>query len=205
MKILVIDDHPVVCHGIRAVFARDAGVTIVDAGDATAALAMARAETFDLYILDIKLNHGSGLEVLRRLKAYDRTARVLVYTAAAEPALASRAIRSGALGYVTKAASLEELREGIRHVANNERFVDSEMSCKVSIYCTGTEDGISRLNDRELEILRLLGEGRSLQQIASECGFAYKTIANTCSRIKDKLDMRRTSELIRFYMEPLRV
>jgi len=81
------------------------------------------------------------------------------------------------------------------------RYLDAAMSAKVSVYCTTTEDGLNKLTDRELEVLRLLGEGRSLQQVANEIGAAYKTVANVSSRIKDKLDLRRTSDLIRFYLE----
>ncbi|WP_439543253.1 response regulator transcription factor [Hyphomicrobium sp.] len=204
MKILVVDDHAVIRNGIRQLFAREPDVYIFEASDAKSAIPIARDMKPDLVILDMKLNGVSGIEVLRRIKAHDRAAKVLIFTAYADPAMASRAIRTGAFGYVTKSSPLEVLRDAISQVMKGERYVDASMSEKVSLFCATSEDALNKLTNREQEILRLLGEGKSLQQVATEMGSAYKTIANASSRIKEKLDLCRTSDLIRFYMENYR-
>ena len=89
-----------------------------------------------------------------------------------------------------------------RYSCHGRRYLDSSpIIGKVFAFCAATEKGLERLNKRELEILRLLADGMSPTQVADELGITYKTVANTKWRIKDKLDLRKTADLIRFYLE----
>ena len=118
-----------------------------------------------------------------------------------EPIYASRAIKAGAHGYVCKSASAEELTTAVVKVSEGHRYLDSSMAGELALSNIRTDDPLRKLTNREIEILRLLGDGKSLQGIADTLGIAYKTVANSCGRLKEKLDLPRTSDLIRFSIE----
>ena len=165
------------------------------------ALATARKENPDVVVLDINLEGASGLELLRRLRIESPAVRVLMFSMHAEPIYANRALKAGAYGYVCKSAGAEELTTAVMRVADGERYLDSTMAGELVMSSVRAEDPLRKLTNREIEILRMLGEGKSLQGIADAIGIAYKTVANSCGRIKEKLDLPRTSDLIRFSIE----
>jgi DNA-binding NarL/FixJ family response regulator len=118
-----------------------------------------------------------------------------------EPIYASRAIEAGAYGYVSKSAAAEELAVAVKRVAEGQRYLDSTIAGELVLSNIRLEDPLRKLTNREVEILRLLGDGNSLQGIADTLGIAYKTVANSCSRLKEKLGLQRTADLIRFSIE----
>jgi DNA-binding NarL/FixJ family response regulator len=118
----------------------------------------------------------------------------------ADPAYASRALRSGAVGFVGKSASADELIEAVKAAAAGQRYIDRRLASEMVLNPV-EGDPLSSLTNRETEILRLLGEGKSLNEIANTFGIAYKTVANTCTRLKEKLGVDRTADLIRISLE----
>lgn len=201
MKILIVDDHAVVRQGIQRLLSSLPNAAIFEAATAHEALAAARKERPDVIILDINLEGASGLELLRRLRIEMPAVRVLMFSMHAEPIYANRALKAGAYGYVCKSASAEELTTAVLRVLEGERYLDSTLAGELVMSSVRAEDPMRNLTNREIEILRMLGEGKSLQGIADAIGIAYKTVANSCGRIKEKLDLPRTSDLIRFSIE----
>ena len=201
MKILVVDDHAVVREGIRRLLATISGAEIHEAANAQDALSLSRSVAPDVIVLDINLDGSSGLELLRRLKADNITARIVMFTMHSEPSYAMRALKAGAAGYVSKSAEAGELVTAVRKIASGDRYLDRSMASELVFSAAFTEDPLHKLSNREVEILRLLGEGKSLAEIASTFGIAYKTVANSCSRLKEKLGVERTADLIRLSVE----
>ncbi len=203
MKILGVDDHAVVREGVLRLLAAlpDAEVTGVES--AQEALARFKAQPYDVYVLDINLKDSSGLELLRRLRIERPGARVVIFSMYSEIAYAMSARRAGALGYVSKSAPAEELLAAVKKAARGEAFVDEQTAHELADASLAPADAVKLLSNRELEILRLLGEGKSLSDIADTLGIAYKTVANTSSRIKEKLGLDRTGDLIRLAIETL--
>jgi two-component system invasion response regulator UvrY len=201
MKILMIDDHVVVREGVRRLLQTVPGASIVEASDADEAMTAFREEQPDIVLLDLNLPGVGGLELLRRLKGEKASVRVIIFSMHADPLYASRALQSGARGYVSKGASAEELVLAVQRVAEGGRYVDREIASELAIGQSLGQDPMQQLTMREIEILRLLGEGRSLSGIAEALGVAYKTIANSCALIKDKLGVDRTADLIRLSIE----
>ena len=198
MKTLLVDDHAIVRDGLKRLLI-DLGVgPIVEADTGRAAVALARTERPELVILDLNLPDLGGLEVLSRLLREDRAVRVLVLTMHAEPLYASRALQAGAKGYVSKASSPAEITAAIQAVARGEGYVEAKVAQAIAL---GAQTAFDNLSGRDLEILRLLAEGRSLGEIAAALGVAYKTAANSCTQLKDKLGVSRTGELIRMAVE----
>jgi DNA-binding NarL/FixJ family response regulator len=201
MKILLVDDHIVVREGVRRLLSGIGGIDLREAASGDAALEMFGKERPDLVLLDLNLTGIGGLELLRRLLALDEKVRVVVFSMHAEPIYAARALRLGARGYVSKSAGAEELVTAVKRVAEGGRYVEQEIAGELAFSELSAEDPLQQLTTREIEILRLLGEGNSLTEIAQSIGVAYKTVANTCSIIKSKLGVERTADLIRVSME----
>ncbi len=201
MKILLVDDHIVVREGVRRLLAGIGNTDLREAASGDEALQMYAKERPDLVLLDLNLTGIGGLELLRRLLAQDEKARVVVFSMHAEPIYAARALRLGARGYVSKSAGADELVTAVRRVAEGGRYVEQEIASELAFSELSAQDPLQQLTTREIEILRLLGEGNSLTEIAQSIGVAYKTVANTCSMIKSKLGVERTADLIRVSLE----
>lgn len=152
-------------------------------------------------LLDINLPGIGGLELLGRLLLLDKTARVIIFSMHAEAVYAGRAMEAGAMGYVSKNAAPDEVLVAIRKVADGGRYIENEIAQDMALQPAPGGDLMKQLTERDLEILRLLGEGRSLAEIAEALGVGYKTIANTSSQIKGKLGVTRTADLIRLSIE----
>ena len=201
MKILLVDDHMVVREGVRRLLSDMEGVQIYEAASGEEALDLFAKERPELVLLDLNLTGIGGLELLRRLLAEDEKVHVVVFSMHAEPIYAARALRLGARGYVSKSAGADELITAVKRVAEGGRYVEREIAGELAFTQLSTDDPLQQLTTREIEILRLLGEGNSLTEIAQATGVAYKTVANTCSIIKSKLGVERTADLIRVSME----
>ena len=201
MKILLVDDHIVVREGVRRLLAGIGGIEVREAASGEEALRMFNEERPDLVLLDLNLVGIGGLELLRRLLALDEKVRVVVFSMHAEPIYAARALRLGARGYVSKSAGAEELVTAVKRISEGGRYVEQEIASELAFSELSANDPLQQLTTREIEILRLLGEGNSLTEIAQSIGVAYKTVANTCSIIKSKLGVERTADLIRVSIE----
>jgi two-component system, NarL family, invasion response regulator UvrY len=201
MKILIIDDHAIVRGGLRRLLTTLPAVEIGEAANGKDALILFRILKPDLVILDLNLPGVGGLELLRRLLTEDPGVRILVFSMHAEPLYAAKALQSGALGYVSKSAAPDELLLAVRRIAEGGRYIENELAQELALQPAPRALSLDHLSEREVEILRLLGDGRSLTEIADSLGIAYKTVANTCGQIRLKLGVARTADLIRLSIE----
>lgn len=199
-NILIVDDHAIVRSGIRRLLASLENVKLDEAENGEAALALAERTPYQLLILDLNLPGLGGPELLRRLLKANPDLRVLVFSMIAEPVYVNRALHAGARGYVSKNAAPEELLSAIHAVMAGQLYVEHELALELDSQ-NPDETYLRALTNRDLEIMRLLAQGRSLTQIAQTLGVAYKTVANTCSLIKEKLGLATTADLIRLSIE----
>jgi DNA-binding NarL/FixJ family response regulator len=201
MKVLVVDDHAVVRDGLRRLLVALPNVEIFDAATGREALTFVQRQAPDLILLDLQLPGIGGIELLRRLLLISPAARILVFSMHAESMYAARALQAGARGYVSKNASPEELQTALQRVIDGGRYVEREIAQELAVHGPVDADPWNKLTERDLEILRLLSEGRSLAQIAAAIGVSYKTVANVCTQIKAKLGVTRTADLVRLSIE----
>jgi two-component system, NarL family, invasion response regulator UvrY len=198
VRVLIVDDHPVVRAGLCRLLAAEPDVEVREAADGREALRLYREQRPTLVILDLNLPGLGGLEVLERLKAADPEAHILILSMHDDDTHVTRALQAGAMGYVTKNADPEELLEAIARVSRGDTYIEREIAeALVFASLKASPHPLQNLSSRDLEILRLLAEGRSLSQIADTLGIGYKTAANNCTRIKAKLGATNTAELIR--------
>jgi len=201
MKLLIVDDHAVVRQGVCRLLSSLSAISIYEAASAAEALGLFRTHRPNVVLLDLNLVNSSGFELLRRLLLEDRAVRVLVLSMHAEPVYVAHALKAGARGYVSKSAAADELVTAIRQVAQGGRYIEREIASQLVFAQYSADDPLQQLSTREVDILRLLGEGKSLAAIAQTLGVTYKTIANSCSAIKGKLGLERTADLIRLTFE----
>jgi two-component system, NarL family, invasion response regulator UvrY len=202
MRVLIVDDHPIVASGCRALLAGDSGIAILEASDAESGEGAFVAERPDICVLDINLPGVSGFELARRILLRDEAARIIIFSMNDDPIFAARAIEVGAKGYVSKAGDPCDLVEAIREVGKGGVYLPPAIARSVAFAGPAfARSPLSKLTSREIEILRLLSAGKSLSEIAWLVHASYKTIANTSSIIRQKLGLRSASELVRFAIE----
>ena len=202
MRILIVDDHRIVASGCRALFADDPEMVILDASDAESGERVYCEERPDICVLDINLPTVSGFELARRILERDASSRIIMFSMNDDPIFAARAIEIGAKGYVSKSGDPYDLVEAIREVGKGGTYLPAAIAQRIAFAGPAlTQNPLSKLTSREIEILRLLSAGKSLSEIAWMVHSSYKTIANTSSIMRQKLGLRTSAELVRFAIE----
>jgi DNA-binding NarL/FixJ family response regulator len=203
-SVLIIDDHPIVLQGCRRVL-EDAGVeTVLDARDLVSGYRMYRRHSPDVVIIDLALpgNGLAGLPLIQRIRSHDSRARILVFSMHSDPVIVARALQAGATGYVLKDTSSEELVTAFEKVRMGTPYLSNDLAMQVALVGT-RRDPLADLSPRELRTLGLLAEGKSYGRIADELNVSYKTVVNTCSQLKEKLNVKNLPELIRAAVQHL--
>ena len=196
-SILLADDMALVREGLAAICQGQPQYRVVgQCSEGAVALRMIETQKPDIAVLDLNLPGLSGFEALRRLRLAAPDTPILVFSMHSEPIYADRALEGGAMGYVSKSAPPDELLAAIDALLRGETYVEKDIAREISDGLAQSGDYLRRLTGRDLEILRLLAEGRTLTEIAQSLGVAYKTIANTCTRIREKLGVRSLAELV---------
>jgi len=205
-SVLVVDDHPIVLKGCRRVL-EDAGVErVLDAPDVVSGYRLYRRHVPDVVIIDLALQGSglAGLPLIQRIKAHDARARILVFSMHSDPVIVARALKAGATGYVLKDTSSEELLEAFEKVRAGTPYLSNGLAMEVALVGTGLRrDPLAELTARELRTLGLLAEGKSYGHIAAELNVSYKTVVNTCSQLREKLNAKNLPELIRAAVQHL--
>jgi DNA-binding NarL/FixJ family response regulator len=198
LRVLIVDDHPIVISGCRALLEADSRVEVREAQDGASGFAAFFDQSPDVAVIDINLPGHSGLELLRRILERAPEARLIVFSMNDDPVVAARAIEAGAKGYIAKNDDPALFAEAVRQVANGGLYLHPEMARQIAFLRAGANaNAISSLSPRELEVLRLLAAGHTMAQIADLLNVSYKTIANNCTQLKQKLGARSAMDLMR--------
>jgi DNA-binding NarL/FixJ family response regulator len=201
MQILIVDDHPVILSGCRAMLSPHPDMTVIDALDSAQGFQKYVETRPDVVVIDVNLPGMSGFALTRQILDHDPQARIIIFTMNDDPIFAARAIENGAKGYIGKCEDPARFVAAIRAVAAGETFLLPEMAQKLAFLDAGRRDFLTGLNARELEILRLLRAGKSMAEIAGIINVSYKTVANSCAVLKRKLGARTPLDLVRIAVE----
>jgi DNA-binding NarL/FixJ family response regulator len=202
IKVLIVDDHPVVLSGCKALFASDHSVKVDEAVDAKSGHRAFVSKKPDVTVIDINLPDVSGFELMRRIRKDDPEARIIMFSMNDDPAFVVRAVEMGAQGYVSKTDDPRLLVKAVRKVAAGDNFISPQLAEAVTFSGAAIKaNPASRMSARELEILRLLGRGDKIVEVAQALDISYKTVANTTSLLKQKLGAKNHSDLIRIAVE----
>jgi two-component system, NarL family, invasion response regulator UvrY len=202
VRVLIVDDHPIIVSGCRALLEGEPDVEVIEAQDGAAGITAFFNSKPDVGVIDINLPGYSGLELMRRILEREPEARLIIFTMNDDPTVAARAIQAGAKGYIAKNDDPALFAGAIKTVANGGRYLHPEMARRIAfLRAEPSPDAVSSLSARELEILRLLAAGRTMAQIADLLNVSYKTIANNCTQLKQKLGARSAMDLMRIALD----
>jgi DNA-binding NarL/FixJ family response regulator len=203
IKVLLVDDHPLVREGLVNLISQQADLQICgEAGNEPQALELIRTVQPHVAIVDISLESGSGIELIKSIKALFPAVMVLVLSMHDESLYAERALRAGARGYIMKREAAKKVIQATRSVLAGQLYVSDKIAALMAEkYIEGrsvaTASPIEQLSNRELEVFQLLGLGHNTRQIADHLHVGFKTVQAYYARIKEKLKLANATELLR--------
>jgi len=204
MRILICEDHKIVRDGLKQILQQLEGVSyIVEAGSGNEAFDQLKNQRFDILLLDISLPDRSGLEVLETVKATWPLTNVLILSMHPQEQYAIHALKRGASGYLTKETDAEELLIAIKYVSKGGKYISLSLAENIAhhIVKESPKQKYEQLSLREFEILIKLANGMSLQEIGKELFISGKTVSTYRSRIMEKMEFTKNTELTRYCIE----
>jgi DNA-binding NarL/FixJ family response regulator len=204
IRILLLDDHAVVGAGYRQLIDAEADMQVAaEASTSAQACELIRQQEIDVAVVDLSLKGDSGLEAIRRLRERQPDLKVLIFTMHAQESYALQALRAGALGYLTKDSDPEDMLDALRQVARGRRVFSGEIAQALlsDVARAGQGDLLDRLTPREFDVLRLVTSGETIGEIAQALHISEKTVFNTMSLVRQKLDVRSDFKLLRLAVE----
>jgi two-component system invasion response regulator UvrY len=203
IRVVIADDHAVVRKGLQKIISE--ADDLIFAGEAASAdelLTLLRTRPFDLVVLDLSLGPRSGIDVLKHIKSEFPRLPVLILSMHAEDLFAVRALRAGAAGYLPKEAAPEELLSAIRRIKSGGTYLSPATAQRIASDLVRREERATlpheRLSDREFEVFRLLGQGRSVTDIAHSLNLSVKTVSTHRTRILEKTGLSDNAEIVRY-------
>lgn len=203
-KVLIIDDHPIFCLGMTELINKEPDLVVCGAIESMKKSCAAIAELKpDLVIIDISLKDGNGLDLVQEVKKEYPGLPMLVLSMYDESLYAERALLAGAFGYIMKQEAIPKVVEAIRHVLKGDIYASSLVKEKVFKRLTNHTSADSKspldvLTNRELEVLRLIGQGYSTKEIADRLHLSIKTIGTYRENLKEKLKLKHFTGLVKF-------
>lgn len=203
IRLLIADDHAIVRGGLKQIFAMAPDMEVAgEAANGAQVLDSLRQLEFDLLLLDLNMPGVSGPDLIMRVRAQKAALPILVLSMHNETQVASRVLKAGANGYITKDSEPEILLSAIRRVAAGGKFIAPELAEQMvfDVSTSGSQLPHSLLSDRELEVLRLLITGKSVNDIADQLCISNKTVSTHKTRLMEKMSMGSIAELMRYAM-----
>jgi DNA-binding NarL/FixJ family response regulator len=196
MRVLIVEDHPIVVSGCRQLFAEYEGVLFYDASTIASGRQQLKKHAPDVIVIDVNLPDGSGLEFARELSGRCGETKIVMFSMADAPALALQAIDFGAKGFVSKSDSPTALLSAVEAVGRGETWLSDELLQKIAFMRAVPQSSPPRLTRREKNVLKLLVEGRHSSEIATELNISSKIVSTECAAIRQKLNARTTAEMV---------
>ena len=203
-RLLIVDDHPIVRTGLRQMLESDPGLSVVgEAAGGPDALEQMRHHKPDLVLVDIVLESGSGLDLIKQIRAWDENVKILVVSVHDDAIYAERALAAGAHGYVNKTEAPSVILDAIRTILRGKIYLHASMqdAALQRFYHTGAakaKSPVDTLSDRELEVLGHIGRGLTTRLIASRMMLSPKTVETYREHIKRKLNLKNVTELTHY-------
>ena len=200
IRVLLVDDHTVVRSGLCRLLEQHSGIKVVAEAESGEQAYQVFGEYLpDVTVMDLSMPGMGGLEVMRRILARYRTARVLIFSMHENAAFAMQTLKSGARGYVAKTGSFDELVKAVVEVSRGKNYISTSIAQKIALQTViGDGDLISQLSPREFEVFRLFAEGKNAEEIAEVLKISQKTVANYHTLVKQKLGLSNPVEMVRF-------
>lgn len=203
IKVMIVDDHIVVRAGIQSLLDTDPSLMVVgQAKSAEEAQSLYKGLQPDVIIMDLSMPGMGGIEAIKRILARTPDIKILVYSLHEESLYAQRAMEAGARGYVTKVSEQEVLIQAVKSLASGQRFISPDIAAEYALKnMVQGDDPVKLLSDREFEILILAAKGHTTRDIAGKLHLSDKTVSNNISKLKRKLDLKTTADIVHFAIQ----
>ena len=202
VKVLVIEDHPLIRDGCQSIFRRRPDIEVAEASSAETGIALNTTFDPDVIVLDIGLPDANGFDILSKLTADNKKAKIVILSMYGTHSFVTNALERGAKAYITKNDDPNTILAAIDKVRAGEIYLGQAVAQDLAMAKLSLEqDPLRDLSKKEQQIIKLLGDGKSLAEIAFDLGMSYKTVANTVSQIKQKMRLTTTASLIKFAVE----
>lgn len=204
MRVMIVDDHPVVRKGIRSILETEQDINVVaEAESADEALVLIEKEKPDLVLVDIELKGSvNGIELISQVRQRVPGVKTLVISMDDGSLYAERAVRAGARGYVAKDEASERIVCAIRTVMNGDIYISDRLSGLIAArHIAGKDDSLSSLSNRELDIFKLIGQGHKRSEICRITGLNKNTVESHRRNIREKLALPTSADLTRMAVE----
>ncbi|MCQ9469325.1 response regulator transcription factor [Pseudomonas alliivorans] len=205
IRLLVADDHRIMREGLKQLFALVKELEVVaEAENSAQVLDGLRAHTIDVLLLDMNMPGECGENLIARIRAHYARLPILILSMHNETHIAQRALRAGASGYLTKDHDPETLLTAIRRVACGERYLDPVLAEKIALQSTTSNTAMTpgeSLSDRELQILRMLAQGLSVNEIAQRLMISNKTVSTHKTRLMEKMSFLSNADIVRYAIQ----
>ena len=204
INVLIVDDHDIVREGVKQIVADTTDIQVGgEARTGGEAIAEVRRTKWDVIVLDLNLPDRAGLEVLAQLRSLAPHIPVLIFTMHQQPSYATRALKAGAAGYVSKDSARAHLVAAIRKVARGERFLTPDLAELVAfkVVDAGGENLHERLSHREFQVLCLIASGKPPREIATELSLSVRTVGTHRARLLAKMGLRNNAQLVQYAIE----
>ncbi len=200
MKILLIDDHAILRAGLGRILTEDIGAQIGEAADADEAMRQLQRQAWDVVLLDISLPGRSGLDILPEIRSACPSARVIVLSSFDDHQFAVRALRDGAVAFLTKERAARELLDAIRTVMSGRRYITTDLANRLAsaVACDVPKTPHETLSSREFEVFRLIAAAKNPAEISALLNISTKTVGTYRARILDKMKMSSNAELMQY-------
>jgi DNA-binding NarL/FixJ family response regulator len=200
IRILIADDHPVVRRGVRQTLAEEfAGCEVAEAETAGELISLVRSGVWSVVILDLSLPDRNGLDVLKELQVDYPDLPVVILSMHPEDQFAVRMLRAGASAYITKESASEELAQAVRLAIAHRKYISPELSERLAMEAVLEDGGKSQmLSDREMQVLCLIAEGKTLTEISEILILSVKTVSTYRARLLEKLDVKTNADLVHY-------
>ncbi|HVZ26178.1 MAG TPA: response regulator transcription factor [Sediminibacterium sp.] len=208
MRILLADDHTIVREGIKIILTEAyPDAEIIDVADSIDLMKKVYKGKWDIILCDISMPPGdSGLESIKQIKEHAPKTPVLILSMHAPDQYAVRAIKAGAMGYLTKGTATMELVKAVEQVLSGKKYLSPEVAdILANAFESQQSNPIDQLSDREFEVFKLLASGQSVSQIAKQLMLSNNTVSTFRNRIFEKLELRNNLELIKFAIDRQRI
>lgn len=204
--VLVVDDHPAIREALSGALAREEGVRALDLLSTAAEVkTFLDTKTPDVFVVDISLGDGGGLDLIETVRSQCPETKVLVYSMHDESLYAGRALRAGALGYVPKSASTDTVIEAIQRIKEGEVYLSPQVASRILGTVIRSQkygsNPVEQLTERELTVFRMIGRGKSVREIADQLALSRKTVETYRRRAKEKFGYETVDELLRYAIE----
>lgn len=201
IRILIADDHAIVRSGLKQLLSGESDFTVAgEAANGLEALKQIREQPLDVVLMDMSMPGRSGIELIKQVKAEKPKLAILVLSMHKEEQYAVRALKAGALGYLTKESAPGQLVAAIRKVAGGGVFISSGVAERLALELGGNHDAAPHtlLSDREYQIFRMIVSGATISNIAGELSLSVKTVSTHKTRLLQKMKMTSSAELIHY-------